>query len=581
MKPNRFPGHCHSCQRTLAPGDGVAVKRGGWVIACKSETCQLALGLIKAKKRLDASGLLVHPFEESAVPLLRSAPGARFVKGKGWRVSVDDSNLTRTIEIAQRLGCQIDPVLIARAAKGSPLMQTAVKRGEKAYAFQREGIRFLAGKNKALLADEMGCGKTIQALLAMPCDERVIIIAPATVKYNWKGEGEKWRPEYKFSVLEGRGTFRIPELGEALIMNYELLPEWLLADELVAPGDTLSLLRGAILIVDEAHKAKNHKSKRAEKVKVLSGLCKRTWLLTGTPLVNGKPFDLWGVLSAGGMAKEVFGDWNRFMELFGGYQDEWGGYKFAPVPSPEVAERLRRVSLRRLRADVLADLPRKAYQEIMVDEPTGTLKKKLDALLRLLIERGEISRDSAGALSGGLPKFEEFSEIRALLAKSRIPAMMELVEAAEEQGEPLVVFSAHRAPIEALGEREGWATILGGEKAEARTAIVERFQSGKSVEEGGLIGIAATIGAGGVGITLTKGSVALFVDRSWVPADNSQAEDRLVRIGQKAGSVLIQSLYTNHPLDIHVHRLLTKKQRLIEAAIDSTVALAPSNEMRP
>jgi hypothetical protein len=171
--------------------------------------------------------------------------------------------------------------------------------------------------------------------------------------------------------------------------------------------------------------------------------------------------------------------------------------------------------------------------------------------------------------AGILPPFDKISEIRAKLAASRIDSMMTIVEDAEECEKPLVVFSAYKAPINALGERDGWRIITGDVSATERQAIVEEFQAGK------LKGVGLTIAAGGVGLTLTHASNVLFVDLDWTPAMNWQAEDRVRRIGQKASSIQIIRMVTDHPLDLRVHNLLDEKIKLVQAAIENTTTVAP------
>jgi SNF2 family DNA or RNA helicase len=105
--------------------------------------------------------------------------------------------------------------------------------------------------------------------------------------------------------------------------------------------------------------------------------------------------------------------------------------------------------------------------------------------------------------------------------------------------------------------------MSGAVNAATRTETVAAFQAGR------LRGIALTIGAGGVGLTLTRSPHALFVDLAWTPADNSQAEDRVYRIGQTRG-VTITRLIADHPIDQHVTRLLTVKQRTIAASVEAS-----------
>ena len=116
-----------------------------------------------------------------------------------------------------------------------------------------------------------------------------------------------------------------------------------------------------------------------------------------------------------------------------------------------------------------------------------------------------------------LPSFSEMSALRADLAAAKIPALVELVEEYEEQETPLVVFSAHRAPIDLLAKRNGWRVITGDETDDSKDEAKRLFQAGE------LKGIALTIGAGREGITLTHGAHMVFVDLSWVSKFNQQS----------------------------------------------------------
>ena len=432
-------------------------------------------------------------------------------------------------------------------------------RGLALYGFQRVGVEWLAGRTGALLADEMGTGKTIQTLAALPDVTPIVVVAPAVAKGVWLREARKWRPEMKVTVLSGRGSFRWPEAGEMVVLNYDILPN---EDELTnAPA-------GTCLVADEAHALKSFKAKRTKKFRALSdnvrGQGGRTWLLTATPLLN-RPTELWGILSAAGLEREVFGTWGQFVSLFGGFKDRWGGMHWG-TPSPEVPSRLARVSLRRMRVDVLPDLPVKMWQEVEVDLSL-TLSRKCDGLVALLEKDGTSLEAVSEKVLRDKLSFSDYSEVRAALAVAKIPALLALVEEFEAQDEPLVVFSAHRMPIDQFQDREGWAVIMGDTSPGKRTEIEEAFQAGK------LRGVAATIQAGGVAITLTRSHNAVFVDRDWTPALNSQAEDRICRIGQSRGCVITDIVGT-HKLDRRVAALLTVKTAMATAALPTSVSLS-------
>jgi SWI/SNF-related matrix-associated actin-dependent regulator 1 of chromatin subfamily A len=578
MKTNSYPGKCQSCSSPVGPNKGYVYKNGyRWLTVCASKACIRRLGLTEPEpvdntRKLTEDGKVIMPFDREALPLLRAMPGARWnPENKCWTVSLAPGDLPRVVELAKELKLEIPDSILSKRAEGTSASRDAKERASRdgLYEFQRVGVEFLALHDHALLADDMGLGKSLQALVALPQNARAIIICPASLKYNWEEEIGKWRNEFGVEVLSGRGSFRLPKENEIVITNYDILPDWLIPKstgevssfngkpikKAVVDDDTKKDFAETYLIVDEAHLVKNYKAKRSQKVTELSNLCCSTWFLTGTPLLN-RPFDLFGVLSAGGMSKSVFGSWNKFLTLFNGYPNPFGGYSFG-LPEPEVSERIRRVMLRRMKSEVLKDLPSKRYQTIVVSNTDTKLQDELDEYWGQYEEQDD------------LPPFEEFSRLRAALAKSRIPAMLEIVESYEESDEPLLVFSAHKAPIFELAKREGWAIITGDTPPQERHRIKTDFQAGK------LKGIGLTVQAGGVGLTLTRASHAVFVDLDWTPALNIQAEDRMVRIGATADHVLIKHLVTDHPLDRHVHHLIQRKMTLIQRTMDKQINFTP------
>lgn len=428
-------------------------------------------------------------------------------------------------------------------------------RGMRLFPYQRDGVGWLAPRAAGLLADEMGLGKTVQALVALPEGAAVLVVAPAAVKGNWRNETARWRPDLRPEVLSGRGSFRWPTPGEVLVCNYDILP----ATAGVPP-------RGVVIVADEAHALKNGKAQRTERFrKMADGVRKasgRVWLMTGTPLLN-RPPELWAVLRAAGLEREAFGSWKEFLRLFSARPGRWGGYEWGS-PRPEVAERLRAVSLMRRRLEVLPDLPTKLHRSVEVEIDRETRRQcdeVLEALRAVGVDLTRVDADLERAQTA-IP-FDQWSRVRAALAAAKTPAILEQVEQYEDAGEPILVFSAHRAPVDALGCREGWATITGDAAPAARTAIVERFQAGE------LRGIAATIKAAGVGLTLTRANQVLFVDLEPTPALNAQAEDRVCRIGQTRG-VIVTRLIAAHKLDERITELLAIKQALIEGSVEAS-----------
>lgn len=440
-----------------------------------------------------------------------------------------------------------EPLPEAPDVKTPAVSLTADGKPKKLYPYQAKGANWLYSRARALLADEMGLGKTVQVFRALPKNTPSVIVAPASLRLVWRDECLDWRPDLSPIVCRS-GEFIVPAPREVSIVSYESLPtpqkgarNWLVPD---------ARLNRATLVFDEGQYLKNYRAQRTQKAKLLAAQCSRVWILTGTPML-GTPFDLWGVLCAAGLEKQVFGPgnaWNTFMRLFGGHRNRWGGTDFDKDPpgAEEIRQRLGRVALRRLKKDVLPELPSKSYQTIAVDPPDD-LRAKLD-----FVGANWTNQDD-------LPPFELLSEVRSELARARIPNLIETVERYESEKVPLVVFSAHRDPIQALSGREGWGLITGDTAPELRRNLVDLFQTGL------LSGLALTIQAGGVGLTLTRAAHVLFVDLAYTPAENSQAEDRLVRIGQKAEGVLVMRMVADHPVDRRILEILDQKQRLIAA----------------
>lgn len=415
-----------------------------------------------------------------------------------------------------------------------------VARFPDLYPFQADGVTFLRGGTRRLLFDEMGLGKTPQALCAIEPGAPAIIVCPAVLKSNWAAECRRWRPDLRPYIINGRGAFRWPAPGECVIVNYDILPEDF---DFPSPHTELTF--------DEAQAVKSWKSQRTKAARKMIRRALKVdgsaRLLTGTPLMN-KPAELWAMLQALSMGNELYGSYTRFVKLFGGETDALGQTIWDPHSvHPNAMDPIRPHALRRTRAAVLPELPEKEWRTVQLDEPDLSLPCmdtcELDSI-EALMERMENDPGMMGD--------------RKRLAAWKIPALLSLVDQYENAGEPVVVFSAHRGPIEALEKRPGWATIMGG--STRRDEAVQAFQRGE------LCGLGCTIRAAGVGLTLTRAAHAIFVDREWTPAANAQAEDRLCRIGQTRG-ITITDLVADHPMDRAVTELLIQKVKFQAATV--------------
>lgn len=482
-----------------------------------------------------SAGAVPHPTEWRDYCLPIVLPEIyRGLLAEGFRLAITPDVPDALRETAQRLA----------AAQDIPC-------DPRAHPYQREGIAYLRARHRAILADEMGLGKTMQLLTAAHPGAPMLVICPALAKGVWKSEAHTWTPERKVYILAGKGSFRWPRVGELVIINYDVLPP---AGSILPPPPP-----GMVLIGDESHYCKGASARTratAQLVRSVIAAGGRAWGATGTPLANWPP-DLWRVLDTFGLAAGSFGTWPRFVNLFGGTKDRWGRWSWT-APHSSVPGILSRVMLRRTRAQVLPQLPPKSYASLRVPMSESDTA----ALDRLLKEGGIKVPEITETTLGRILRSAHIMAARKILATAKIKHALAWAETCEDAGEPVVVFSAHRAPVLAFQDRPGWRTITGDIDPAERTKIAAAFQAGE------LKGIAATIDAGGVAITLTRACLAMFVDLEWTPAANSQAEDRLMRIGQKR-PVTIYRLTAEHALDERVDSLLKTKTATLHASVEA------------
>ena len=266
------------------------------------------------------------------------------------------------------------------------------------------------------------------------------------------------------------------------------------------------------------------------------------------------------------------------------------------------ARRIRECMLRRTRDQVEIELPSKVYDEHPV-ELTPTMGDNVDMIsadLENALGR-KVDADLIDMLFGLVGDTDDESirwgdamgvlaSLRSVLAMAKAQQLLlpgpEGTRPTKENGDdpdrhpvrsanpsglrslvdrygPLVVASAHRAPVVALGAVEGWSSILGGIPATERQRRIDAFQAGE------LAGLAITIGAGGVGITLTRARCMVVVDRAWTASENDQVEDRICRIGQAADTVHIVDVVADHPIDKFVAKSIARKRSLIRRDVDA------------
>lgn len=393
--------------------------------------------------------------------------------------------------------------------------------------YQNEGIAFLASRARALLFDDPGLGKTVQAIRAhIACsDGGAVIVCPAVAVGVWEEEVRKWS-NWPTRVQEKTTPVEPPGSGEFLVTTYSRAK--------LLPG------RFSTLILDEAHQVKSPKSNRSKKCAELVKSAGRVWALTGTP-IQRDPWDLWGILCLLGVDRASYGTRTRFISMFGGARKM--GHVEWTAPTRSAWAPLRHWHLERKREFVL-DLPDRVHEDIFVKLP-----KRAETRYAEIAERYPADSEDWEKWATGGELASALADLSLVKAAAVLPEIEQFNPSREN---PLVIFSAHRGAAKLLAEALGWPVISGETPADQRTKIANEFQMGKYP------GLIATIRAAGVGLTLTKAATALFISRTYVPAENSQAEDRLYRIGQTR-NVRVIYCRSKSPLEFAVDRVLRRK----------------------
>ena len=459
-------------------------------------------------------------------------------------------------------------------------------KGLNYLGYQKAGIRYALEHNHVLIGDEMGLGKTIQALGIINADDEIktaLIICPAPLRINWEREAKKWltRSTTINAILKNTKKYReLMSKSNIVIVNYDLLK-----------GDILKHLMSRkwdMLIVDEAHYLKNPKAARTKKVlgepkkwgkrgaewyikeEAVPGLFDnvegRSAFLTGTPICN-RPKELWPIISR--LDSDTWKAKSKFEKRYcAAVKTRWGWDNNGAANLEELQDRLRTSCMvRRLKQDVLKDLPAKFRQVITLDN--SEVEDLIKQENKLFNAAGGFPSD-IHELESFTMKFEELAAARATMAQAKIEYAVEHITECLESGiEKIVVWAHHHTLVDALyNEFESIAVKADGRSSNtAKQNAVDSFQNDSNVQL--FIG---GIKALGVGVTLTAASHEVFCELPYVPSDVVQAEDRCHRIGQHY-PVTIQYLVFDDSLDARVAQIMANKDEIIRQALDTDTSL--------
>lgn len=463
----------------------------------------------------------------------------------------------------------------------------------KPFEHQIEGFNYGLQYDRWLLGDEQGLGKTKQVIdiavakkLAKGYKHCLIICGVNGLKWNWYNEvhthsnegayilGQRTRKNGKM-VIDGTGA-RMQDVLELkdnpnyfIITNIETLRN-------VDINDTLMKLCKAgeinMIAADECHKMKNPASQQG---KAFLKLQAETMIaMTGTPLMN-TPLDLYIILKWLGYEKHAFYSFKKRYCIMGGF----GGYEIVGYRNlDELQEQLDEIMLRRLKADVL-DLPEKTYvdeyvemtakQAIIYKEVTADIKSHIDEIKMANNPLAELIRmRQATGYTGILST--------TIQESAKLDRMEELVADAVENGNKVVIFSnwtQMTAPIAKRLAKYNPAVITGEINADTRQQMVDKFQNNPNCHV-----MVGTIGALGTGLTLTAGTVEIFLDHPWNRALYDQAVDRCHRIGQR-NNVTVYNILCKDTIDERIWDIVNKKGAMSDYMVDGKVSNANKMEL--
>ena len=469
------------------------------------------------------------------------------------------------------------------------------------YQHQVEGIRRMAVMRSVLLADDMGLGKSLQALTVWAIDihrglgNKALVVCPASLRVNWAEEIDKFMGDAIHTVvmsskdaaparLRKIEAFRKEKGPKILVVNYELLLQHL---------EEINKCLFDIAIFDEAHYLKNHQAKRTKAA--LRVWAKRFILMTGSPILNHVN-ELWPLLHRIGVDNlpSYWAFVNRYC-VYGGYQSRT---IVGTKNEAELIKTLNQYMIRRKKEDVL-DLPAVQYIQRTV-EMHALQKKYYDQIvqdMRLTVSTGD-NLDVSNALT----KFLRLKQICGTTAtmpgeeKDESHKLDQAVEDALEilaQGHRLVVFTQFRGVLKAFKARlekasqprAGWDhekgaidgkgrkppqfpifELHGDVPSEKRQQAIHDWASHRTA--GVMI---AMFQVAGVGLNMTAARHGLFLDKQFVPALNQQAVDRMHRIGaDKTQPVQIIEYFVRGSVEARVEKILSTKRKVFDNIVEGS-----------
>lgn len=455
----------------------------------------------------------------------------------------------------------------------APLSLKPVMRG-----YQKEGFLWLKTLREngfgGILADDMGLGKTLQviSLLLMEQHEwksgekecrRSLIVCPASLVYNWKRELERFAPELDGVIIAGNiaereAQIRSTKPGQILVTSYDLLKR---------DVESYKDIVFAIQVIDEAQYIKNAGTQAAKGVKQIAATFKLA--LTGTPIEN-RLSELWSIFDY--LMPGFLYSYKKFREEIE-----------TPIVTNHEEEKMDRLKkmirpfiLRRLKTDVLKDLPEKLEENWF-----AKIEGEQKALYEAHVEQLRQALDKTTEKEFNSNKMQFLAELMKLRQICCDPALLyenykaesaktemclDMISNAIEGGHKVLLFSQFTTMLDRLALRLDKAGIryymlTGSVNKEKRMEMVENFQNDDVPV------FCISLKAGGTGLNLTAADIVIHYDPWWNVAVQNQATDRAHRIGQ-TNIVTVYKLVTQGTIEEKIIDIQERKRRLAEQILE-------------
>jgi SWI/SNF-related matrix-associated actin-dependent regulator 1 of chromatin subfamily A len=328
------------------------------------------------------------------------------------------------------------------------------------------------------------------------------------------------------------------------------------------------------MIVYELHLIKNSSAKRTKAIKQLSKGISSILLLSGTPILN-RPVEIFNSLQM--IDPKTWDNWWSFVKRYcNAHQGRFGWDVSGATNIDELKQRISTYFLRRTKEEVLPDLPQKHFIDFPVEMPRENAYQYQVLLNSFIKYLKEVKQKKGREIMKTMraEHLAKLNELRQLTSISKIEPAKELIQNIINNDEKVLIFSNYKNSLYALYEefKKNAVIITGDISNQDREKAIENFQNDPNTKI-----FLGGIKSAGVGITLTSGNNVVFIDHSWVPADHSQAIDRVHRIGQKANQVTIYQLYCDGTIDEKMKKILEEKQNIFDKIFENNTQKEESN----